>query len=499
MQGAYTHEKLAPQAQGRQLSTRPRRRLRIWLSALPSLLVILSLFSLYSDTIDTLSYESKPTLSWIMRHLAGPGPWVPAKGIGIGYDVPPFCEVEQVHMVSRHGERYPTGNDFHRIEDLFNRVKKAMKEGVKAQGDFGFLNTYETPIFAPDLQVEQLTLSGPYAGSADLFRRGALFRARYQHLHNVTSSTKHKVFASDDNRVIDSAKYFIQGFFGLHYEDTANLVVIPEDPELGADSLTPAPACPKWSGSAGAEASQAFEKTYEGPIADRLNDMSPGFNFTHQDVVIMQDLCGYDLNILGISPWCQIFTQEEWLLHEYTRDVWAYYHSGYGQSVNRDGALGVPWALATTDLLKQGSDAGSLFFQFTHDTDVLTFLSAFGLFNDSAPLPKDQMPYNRNFRSAEIIPMGGHMVIERLACTHANPPSPKYKKDDPSYFVRILVNDALIPLGPSTTGQCSSGPGFSCPLDEFVEIMEKKSEEVGTFSERCGVERPDKITFLTQD
>lgn len=46
----------------------------------------------------------------LLYHLGGNNPWIEKKE-GVreeGIAVPDGCRVEQVHMLSRHGERYPT-------------------------------------------------------------------------------------------------------------------------------------------------------------------------------------------------------------------------------------------------------------------------------------------------------------------------------------------------------------------------------------------------------
>ena len=63
-------------------------------------------------------------------------------------------------------------------------------------------------------------------------------------------------------------------------------------------------------------------------------------------------------------------------------------------------------------------------------------------------------------------------------------------------FVRININDGIVAL-PSCS---NSGPGSSCPLDEFLAHVRRRGEEVGDFRELCGLgpEAPDRITFLHQ-
>ena len=51
------------------------------------------------------------TQDWnILYHLGGNGPWVEKHEdvVGSGIAVPEGCQVEQVHMMARHAERYPT-------------------------------------------------------------------------------------------------------------------------------------------------------------------------------------------------------------------------------------------------------------------------------------------------------------------------------------------------------------------------------------------------------
>ena len=65
-------------------------------------------------------------------------------------------------------------------------------------------------------------------------------RTRYKYLleaaleHDFTS-----FWASDSQRVVDTAQYFAAGFLGIDWEDLTALHVIPETPHRGANTLTP--------------------------------------------------------------------------------------------------------------------------------------------------------------------------------------------------------------------------------------------------------------------
>jgi acid phosphatase len=57
------------------------------------------------------------------------------------------------------------------------------------------------------------------AGTLSSFSTGVRLRTRYQHLLERTSleKTPTKFWASDSNRVIETAKHFAAGFFGIDY------------------------------------------------------------------------------------------------------------------------------------------------------------------------------------------------------------------------------------------------------------------------------------------
>jgi hypothetical protein len=82
---------------------------------------------------------------------------------------------------------------------------------------------------------------------------------------------------------------------------------------------------------------------YTKPIMKRLEDQAPGFNFTADDVVGMQQLCGYETVIRGSSPFCSldVFSSNDWLSFEYMNDIMYFYNAGYGNEIS--GVLGYPW------------------------------------------------------------------------------------------------------------------------------------------------------------
>jgi acid phosphatase len=221
----------------------------------------------------------------------------------------------------------------------------------------------------PDDQLEALTTTGPYAGTLTAFTTGTRLRTRYQDLLSLAKSQRPTVtfWASDSPRVIDTARHFASGFFGLNWQDkAARLEVISEASELGADTLTPGDTCILFRKDVdeghdkGYVKLKKFQKTYMPSIRDRLEIENPGTDFSNDDIYAMQELCGFEITVRGSSQWCDVFTRDDFLAFEYARDVLHYYRAGPGTPYSE--GMGWLWLNATTNLMLQGPDAGPLFF-----------------------------------------------------------------------------------------------------------------------------------------
>jgi acid phosphatase len=82
--------------------------------------------------------------------------------------------------------------------------------------------------------------------------------------------------------------------------------------------------------------------------------------------------------------------------------------------------------------------------------------------------------------------------MERMACLSSLTNHPDSAD---GAFIRVIVNDKPMPLP-----YCKSGPGFSCPLEELVDYVQRRRREVGEFGDVCGLEGDvGHITFLRQD
>lgn len=364
-----------------------------------------------------------------------------------------------------------------------------------------FVNSWDFFCSDPQGQFEQLTTTGPFSGTLGAFTTGVKLRTRYHHLlpfRFQRNGGKTSLWASDCERVIDTARYFSAGFFGLNWNDTATLHIIPETAELGADTLTPGDTCltyleDKEQGhDKGAAMLAEYRANYIRAIRDRISRQNPGIAFTDDEIYGMQEMCGFEITVRGSSHWCDIFTKDEFLSFEYARDVIHYYRSGPGTLYG--GVMGWLWLNATTNILLEGPNAGPFFFSFVHDGDISPMLTALNIFPDSTHLPVTHIAKGRKWRTSQVSPMGARIIFERLACRKST--SPSQEEESPSgAFIRININDGIVALP-----GCDSGPGHSCPLSEFQAHVARRGTELGDFRQKCGLsdDMPDRITFLHQ-
>ena len=219
----------------------------------------------------------------------------------------------------------------------------------------------------PAAHHDQLTATGPYAGTLSAFTTGTKLRTRYSHLIPSHFDQKTSLWACDSNRVVQTARYFSAGFFGLDWASTAaTLHVVSENPDLGADTLTPGDTCLEYRNDTiyghdfGLHNLIKFRHTYLPAIMERLHGQTPGITFSEAEVYSMQEMCGFEILVRGSSPWCDVFTHEEWLAFEYARDLLHWYRAGPGNRFS--GTMGWLWLNATANLLRQGPRTGNLFF-----------------------------------------------------------------------------------------------------------------------------------------
>ena len=231
--------------------------------------------------------------------------------------IPDQCSLTQVHILYRHGARYPTSGSA--PAQFAAKLHAAANNGStwSSWGDLDFLNHWKY-----ELGAELLS----HFGRLQNFELGVGFRQLYGGLlNNFTESGKIPVFRTESqDRMVKTAENFAAGFFGV--PDYINEVSIELMVEADGVNNTGAPydTCTNANGnqgSIGSGAAAAFAVNAFNSTLDRLNSQVQGIQFTPVDITSMLQLCAYETDNLGYSQFCKLFTSEDFRNFEYYFDV----------------------------------------------------------------------------------------------------------------------------------------------------------------------------------
>ncbi|KAI7648651.1 phosphoglycerate mutase-like protein, partial [Hortaea werneckii] len=319
-------------------------------------------------------------------------------GFGVDeYPLPENATIKQLNMLSRHGARYPTtGSGAPMLAEKITNYTTGVLGDVEFTGPLSFLNKWQYKLGAEILVP---------VGKQELFDSGTLHQYMYGHLYPNNGS---KIIArsTTQDRMTKTAEYFLAGFFGLDWPSNATLVLAIEGSDsTWNNSLAGYDNCPnsnKPVNAGGNNATMEWYNIYLADATERLRPHAPGFNWTVTDTYNAQSMCAYETVALGYSAFCDLFTFEEWQGYEYSVDL--YFAGGYGFQSPTGRAVGIGYVqeilarlqhhvidrpVAQINLTLDNNTATfpldqTLNFDFSHDTNIMAILTAFG-FTQFAP------------------------------------------------------------------------------------------------------------------
>ncbi|KAA1471753.1 phosphoglycerate mutase-like protein [Dentipellis sp. KUC8613] len=383
--------------------------------------------------------------------------------------IPEGCGITQVHLVHRHGARYPTSGSApsQLAAKLHNATAGA---GFSASGPLEFLNTWTYKLGA-----EILT---PF-GREQLYNLGVGFRVRYGEL----------LKGFDDLPVWRTTLQFAAGFFGVQSYQTSYHELIEIEADGFNSTLAPYDQCANANNNIsalGGIMSSKWAAIYTVPTVKRLSKSIKGVNLTATDIIAMQQACAYETVALGFSSFCNLFTEEEWEQFEYFNDLSFWYGNGPGNPAVS--AQGVGWAQELISRLTQtritnfdtsvnGTVVSSnttfplnqpIFVDATHDTIISAIVTAmnFTSLSSSGPLPTDHIQKDRQWIVTHISPFASNMVGQVLSCPASDKPT----------HIRFVLNDAVVPL----TGikGCKADKNGLCELSSFISGLQQRISEI---------------------
>lgn len=125
----------------------------------------------------------------------------------------------------------------------------------------------------------------------------------------------------------------------------------------------------------------------------------------------------------------------------------------------------------------------TLYFDFSHDTNIMSVLTAFGLTQFAPELPPTGPSANQQLIVSHLEPFGARLVIEIIKApqplSSKRPTSPNatmsdyYEKGGPTTYVHFQQNQRTIPLGKSYS-QCGMRDDGWCEATAFIGVLEQQ-------------------------
>ncbi|KIN04795.1 hypothetical protein OIDMADRAFT_157125 [Oidiodendron maius Zn] len=415
----------------------------------------------------------------IFQLMGNLSPYFPnPSGFGVHeYPLTPGAKISQVQMLSRHGSRYPTVGS--NVQTFGQRIADN-KGKFEAIGPLSFLTswTYE---LGEEILVPR--------GRQELFDSGILHYYQYAQLYNPNS----KIIArtTTQNRMLNSAENFLAGFFGLQWPNNATIEVIIEENGFN-NSLAGYDNCynsNNYRSAGGNNATREWVNVYLQEATKRFQSMIEGFDWTVEDTYAAQTMCPYETIAYGYSAFCSLFTYEEWEGFEYSWDInfagGSSFQSPTGRAVGIGYVQEVVARLENHTLGYSGSQINvtldnntvtfplnqSLYFDFSHDTNIMSILTAFGFKQFAQFLPSTKHPGPHNLTVSHLEPFAARLDIEVIKTPYPLSAGRTYIAGSETTYVHFILNQRTLPLGISFP-QCGADrlDGW-CELETFLDSL----------------------------
>ena len=219
-------------------------------------------------------------------------------GVSGGPETPAGCVVDGVHLLYRHGARYPTEYAAFASPVGFaaklHKANQGKKGKLRAKGDLAFLNTWTYK-----LGHNVLT---PF-GRQQLFDLGVGMRLKYGFLLESFTDPESQIAprlpiirTESQDRMLASATNFALGFFGWPLDGKVLMEVTVEEKGVN-NTLAPYKTCTNDSmkGDRGRWYLRKWVEVYLKAAHKRLGASLEGTELSYEDVYVMQLLCAYEV------------------------------------------------------------------------------------------------------------------------------------------------------------------------------------------------------------
>ncbi|KUJ11549.1 phosphoglycerate mutase-like protein [Mollisia scopiformis] len=430
----------------------------------------ISLGSAQCDTVET-GYQCDTSISHNWGNYA-PYFSVPST---ISADTPAGCSISFVNLLSRHGARFPTTSKTTEYEELFEQIHA---NTTSYSAEYDFIKNYTYDLGANDLTA---------FGQQEMIHSGIKFYERYK-----TLTTLYTPFfrSSSDDRVVESAQNFSQGFHQARGSIDPNypypILLISEDD--GQNNTLYAQLCTNYEDGPDSDIANDAEDTWRdvwiSEVKTRVNDNLIDASLSKSQIIYLMDQCPFNTiaNVNGtISSFCGLFNEMEWENYNYYRSLSKWYADLQGNPLGPTQGVGFAAELIArmTNNRNYVTDANSytsinhtldyfsttfplgpdlvhpLYADFSHDDDLGSIFAALGLYNSTANLSNitlETTTQTNGYSAGWTVPFAARAYFEKMVCL-----------SEVEELVRVVINDRVVPLQ-----NCDADSLGRCTLSKFV-------------------------------
>jgi hypothetical protein len=136
---------------------------------------------------------------------------------------------------------------------------------------------------------------------------------------------------------------------------------------------------------------------------------------------------------------------------------------------------------------------------FTHDDIIISVLTAISVdyYHEHPNLTQFPPDPERHFRMSKITPFGAKLITEVIGCAETNPAAVHNKKtyyypeqygyeksNATNKFIRMRLNNGIVPLDTIRGGQCEGRSDGLCSLEDFI-ASQADAEKLANYDYAC--------------
>jgi len=126
----------------------------------------------------------------------------------------------------------------------------------------------------------------------------------------------------------------------------------------------------------------------------------------------------------------------------------------------------------------------TLYFDFTHDTNIMGIITALGLTQFAQFLPVSGPPPNQQLNVSHLEPFAARMVIEKIQCsTPVSPTRCGSMTGNATTYIHLLLNQRTVPLGVSYP-VCGNRIDGWCEFGDYLSSL-SSANELANFTYAC--------------